>query len=350
MNLWADAPGVTVVDDPMARVYPLAADAAGKDDVFVGRIRLDLGRPNALLVLVRQRQPPQGGGHQCRANRRKTSGARSGRGLSVIDSPTAVGPMRNIKLTLCYDGTDFHGWQRQPGLRTVQQALEEALETADGRPPDRDGQRPHRRRRPRAGPIGALLHRLTPLDGDLRPCPERLDAPRRPRARRSRRASSLPRNPGCEVQAVSLRDRQRPDRQPVPTPIFLARTPAARCGLDAPRRAACWAGMTSGASRPNGPIARAASGRSRISRSYAKGEIVTIEVEADGFLYNMVRSITGTLMLVGTGKRREAWVAEVLAAESRVEAGPTAPPQGLFLVRVRYGSEERCESSTSLLG
>jgi aspartate-semialdehyde dehydrogenase len=49
MNLWAVAPGVTVVDDPMASVYPLAADAAGKDDVFVGRIRLDLGRPNALL-------------------------------------------------------------------------------------------------------------------------------------------------------------------------------------------------------------------------------------------------------------------------------------------------------------
>ena len=51
----------------------------------------------------------------------------------------------------------------------------------------------------------------------------------------------------------------------------------------------------------------------------------------------MVRSIAGTLMLVGAGKRPEAWVAEVLAAESRVEAGPTAPPQGLFLVKVDYG-------------
>src|SRR5215469_13124259 len=40
--------------------------------------------------------------------------------------------MRNIKLTLCYDGTDFHGWQRQPGLRTVQQVLEEALEQLTG--------------------------------------------------------------------------------------------------------------------------------------------------------------------------------------------------------------------------
>ncbi len=63
---------------------------------------------------------------------------------------------------------------------------------------------------------------------------------------------------------------------------------------------------------------------------------VTIEVEADGFLYNMVRSIVGTLKLVGSGKRPEAWVSDVLAAESRVLAGPTAPPQGLFLVRVNH--------------
>jgi tRNA pseudouridine38-40 synthase len=50
----------------------------------------------------------------------------------------------------------------------------------------------------------------------------------------------------------------------------------------------------------------------------------------------MVRAIAGTLMLVGSGKRTEEWVSEVLAAQSRVAAGPTAPPQGLFLVNVCY--------------
>ena len=44
--------------------------------------------------------------------------------------------MRNLKLTLSYDGTDFHGWQRQPGLRTVQQALEDALGQLTGTVPD----------------------------------------------------------------------------------------------------------------------------------------------------------------------------------------------------------------------
>ena len=67
------------------------------------------------------------------------------------------------------------------------------------------------------------------------------------------------------------------------------------------------------------------------------GPFVTIEVEADGFLYNMVRSIAGTLMLVGAGKRAEAWVGNVLAGQSRVLAGPTAPAKGLFLLKVDYG-------------
>jgi tRNA pseudouridine38-40 synthase len=66
------------------------------------------------------------------------------------------------------------------------------------------------------------------------------------------------------------------------------------------------------------------------------GDSIAIEVEADGFLYNMVRAITGTLVLVGAGKRPLSWVSEVLGAASRIAAGPTAPPQGLFLVRARY--------------
>ena len=64
--------------------------------------------------------------------------------------------------------------------------------------------------------------------------------------------------------------------------------------------------------------------------------LIAVEVEADGFLYNMVRTIVGTLVKVGRRARSESWVAEVLAAADRRTAGPTAPPQGLFLVRVEY--------------
>ena len=58
--------------------------------------------------------------------------------------------------------------------------------------------------------------------------------------------------------------------------------------------------------------------------------------EGDGFLYNMVRSIVGTLVPIGQGSRPPEWAAEVLAARDRRRAGQTAPPHGLFLVRVRY--------------
>jgi len=65
---------------------------------------------------------------------------------------------------------------------------------------------------------------------------------------------------------------------------------------------------------------------------------IVVDIEADGFLYNMVRAIVGTLVEVGRGARPEQWPAEVLCACDRRQAGPTAPPQGLFLASVRYRS------------
>ncbi len=65
-------------------------------------------------------------------------------------------------------------------------------------------------------------------------------------------------------------------------------------------------------------------------------DVIHVEIEADGFLYNMVRAITGTLVRVGRGSKPVDWPAQVLAAQHRGAAGRTAPPQGLFLVRVEY--------------
>lgn len=63
---------------------------------------------------------------------------------------------------------------------------------------------------------------------------------------------------------------------------------------------------------------------------------VAIEIEANGFLYNMVRNIVGTLIEVGRGKEDVDWVRTVLNSRDRMLAGPTAPPHGLFLQRVDY--------------
>jgi tRNA pseudouridine38-40 synthase len=76
--------------------------------------------------------------------------------------------------------------------------------------------------------------------------------------------------------------------------------------------------------------------RSRGECNSDSADFITIEVEADGFLYNMVRAIVGTLVEVGRGARPETWPGDVLLAANRRAAGPTAPPQGLVLVKVEY--------------
>jgi len=63
---------------------------------------------------------------------------------------------------------------------------------------------------------------------------------------------------------------------------------------------------------------------------------VWIEVHGDGFLYNMVRAIAGSLVAIGVGRKPEAWLAEVLATTDRRAAGQTAPPQGLILLQVDF--------------
>jgi tRNA pseudouridine38-40 synthase len=67
-----------------------------------------------------------------------------------------------------------------------------------------------------------------------------------------------------------------------------------------------------------------------------EGDLVEIRIEADGFLYKMVRNIVGTLVEVGRDRVAPERVAEVLAARDRRRAAPTAPPQGLCLVKVTY--------------
>lgn len=71
-------------------------------------------------------------------------------------------------------------------------------------------------------------------------------------------------------------------------------------------------------------------------RVYRRGQLVVIEVTANAFLHHMVRNIAGVLMAVGRGERKPGWVAELLAARDRTRGEITAPPDGLYLVSVRY--------------
>jgi tRNA pseudouridine38-40 synthase len=70
------------------------------------------------------------------------------------------------------------------------------------------------------------------------------------------------------------------------------------------------------------------------------GEFIEIRASARSFLHHQVRSMTGSLKLAGEGKWTAADMARALAARDRAACGPVAPPQGLYLMRVDYGSRD----------
>ena len=81
----------------------------------------------------------------------------------------------------------------------------------------------------------------------------------------------------------------------------------------------------------------------------APGVVIEIDVIGDSFLYKMVRTIAGTLVLVGRGRLRPAAIEGILAGKLRAQAGPTAPPQGLTLLRVFYDDHELSAAADSQL-
>ena len=68
----------------------------------------------------------------------------------------------------------------------------------------------------------------------------------------------------------------------------------------------------------------------------SSNEFLNIDVEANGFLYKMVRNIIGTLIELGTGKRKKGDLKKILSSKLRRNAGPTAPAHGLCLLKVKY--------------
>lgn len=244
--------------------------------------------------------------------------------------------MRNIKLTIAYDGTDFHGWQLQPGLRTVQGILEDAIAGLTTVRPTCNASG-----RTDAGvhALGQVVHFLSPSAHTLDTFVKGLNA-LLPADVRVLAAEEVPQAFHATLDAKSKRYRYVIDNGRIADP-FRRRTAwhvYHSLDINAMARASrALIGRHDFRSFETNWPNRTSSVRTIFDLEVSReGDLVRIEVEADGFLYNMVRSIAGTLMLVGAGKRPEAWVGEVLAAETRTQAGPTAPPQGLFLVVVRY--------------
>jgi tRNA pseudouridine38-40 synthase len=245
--------------------------------------------------------------------------------------------MPNFRLVLSYDGTDFSGWQTQPSQRTVQQTLEEAIASitreqrvrvnASGRTDTGVhalGQvvNFHSQTKLSAEVLHRAINANLPDDVVIRNCevvPDAFDANR---------------------DAVRKLYRYVIHDGPVPE-LFLRRyCHRSRHPLDAEamaRAARALAGTHDFRCFETEWPNRASSVRTITHVSVSRlGEWVWLDVEADGFLYNMVRAIAGTLMNVGRGFWPEEEVAAIVASGDRTRAGPTAPAAGLFLMRVTY--------------
>ncbi len=276
--------------------------------------------------------------------------------------------MRNIRLVLAYDGTDFHGWQRQPKILTIQGCLEAAIEKIINERVAVRG----------SGRTDAGVHALNQVANfktDCRiPCENLLKALNDvlPPTVRVKEAKEVSENFHARYDVRSKTYRYRILQAPIGSPFiwrFVYHYPfplnrgwmveAARLiegehdftsfasddesvvgeGLDSPPDA-----PSRGSPPRRAPLQATHGIRDNMVRKIfssrilwrPRPRILIYEICGSGFLHHMVRSIVGTLMEVGKEKLGPQDIVRILEARDRTLAGPTAPAQGLCLVRVEY--------------
>ena len=247
-------------------------------------------------------------------------------------------PERVVKLTLAYDGTDFHGWarQRDPSIRTVEGELTAQLERVLQEPvklsvAGRTDAGVHAR-----GQVASFATASSVDPDRLRRAVNTALAPEVVVVR----ASPAPDGFDARFSASARRYLYRIDEATVPDP-FTARYVWHRPGhlaVGAMRAAAAsLRGEHDFASfcRTRGRDRSTARHLHRLAVA-RRGDVIAIRAEANAFLHQMVRSLVGTLIAVGEGKLSASAMPEILAARDRSAAGQLAPPHGLMLERVDY--------------
>lgn len=254
---------------------------------------------------------------------------------------------RNIRLLVQYDGTELHGFQRQKGKLSVQEALERAIQAVTGEPPllaaaGRTDAGVHA--------LGQVVNFYTSSSLPVDRFPWALNA-HLPEAIAVQAAIEAPRDFHARFQAHSKLYRYSIQNSRFPAPLvnryaYLWREPLDVAAMD--RAAGHLVGRQDFAAfRATGSSAKTSVRQVSLCRVTAEplagtvgGRLVQVWVEADGFLYNMVRIIAGTLLEVGAGRRDPDDLPQVLASLDRGEAGKTLPPHGLCLISVNYGPED----------
>lgn len=251
--------------------------------------------------------------------------------------------MRTINLTIAYDGSGFHGWQFQPGLPTIQDALNDAASQIT-----QERIIVHGASRTDAGvhALGQVAHFKTRSALEAREFQRALNA-LLPPAIRIVAAEEV--GPDFHARWLSQAKtyRYRIFRGPVLSPFDHGRVLHVPWPLDETAMVAAARefegehdfssfAASSGAEEEDGnrEMTRVLYS-SEVIRDSAKDEIVYV-VRGRSFLRYMVRKIVGTLLEVGKGRIAPDQIHEIFDARDRSRSGPTVPPDGLYLVSIEY--------------
>ena len=248
----------------------------------------------------------------------------------------------NVKLTIQYDGTDFHGWQLQGELRTVQGELTKALSLVEGR--------------------NVVIHGSGRTDAGVHAEGQVASVQLQKTITAEKLRAAINGNVGKDVRVLEVKvvDDEfharysalektylyRIVNSPVMSPFWLRYAHHDARSLDLERMADYarlfvgthdWTAFSSAQADSENKI-RTLTGLTIVRRwdERARCSIVEMRMSADGFLRYMVRSIAGTLMAAGRGELGNELVLRALNEGDRSLAGATAPALGLTLVSVRY--------------
>jgi tRNA pseudouridine38-40 synthase len=251
--------------------------------------------------------------------------------------------MRNVKLTLAYDGAKFHGWQIQPGIATIQGSLTDAIRKITQEPVTIHGASRTDAGVHALGQVASFRTRSALTAEELQRALNAL----LPAAIRVVAAEEMGPDFHARWQAMEKTYHYRIFRGSVVSPFEYQRVLHYPYPLEEEAMAVaakCFVGehdftsftASSGSEetdKDHSPVRVIC--RSELEVHAGRQEIVYV-VTGKSFLRYMVRKIVGTLLEVGRGKLRPEDIPGVFEARDRSRSGPTAPPEGLYLVSLKY--------------